>query len=238
MKHRVLTDSVGVIATSPPYDDSRIREDYLNWMVDVSNEMYRVLSPEGSLFLNLGSKPRDPWVCYDVISIFRRSFILQNTFHWIKSVHTDKTHGHFKPINSPRYVNDCHEFIFHLTKTGSVPLDRKAVGVPCKDKSNIKRFNAGGDLRCRGNTWYIPYDTIQSRTDERGGRPATFPPKLPEMCYLIHGLSRIELALDPFCGMGNSAIAAEKLKINFVGFETSKHYYDKSLKLLGEVKIA
>jgi len=23
--------------------------------------------------------------------------------------------GHFKPINSDRFVNDCHEYIFHLT---------------------------------------------------------------------------------------------------------------------------
>ena len=36
--------------------------------------------------------------------------------------------GHFKPINSRRYVNDCHEYVFHLTKTGEVPLDRRGAG--------------------------------------------------------------------------------------------------------------
>ena len=38
--------------------------------------------------------------------------------------------GHFKPINSKRFVNDCHEYVFHLTKSGDVALDRRAAGVP------------------------------------------------------------------------------------------------------------
>ena len=48
--------------------------------------------------------------------------------------------GHFKPINSPRYLTDCHEYVFHLTKSGNVPLDRLAVGVAYADKSNIARW--------------------------------------------------------------------------------------------------
>ena len=41
-----------------------------------------------------------------------------------------KTFGHFKPINSPRFLNDCHEYIFHFTKSGCVELNRLALGVP------------------------------------------------------------------------------------------------------------
>src|SRR5438552_8181217 len=33
-----------------------------------------------------------------------------------------KTFGHFKPINSPRFLNDCHEYVFHFTKSGRVEL--------------------------------------------------------------------------------------------------------------------
>jgi site-specific DNA-methyltransferase (adenine-specific) len=87
-----------------------------------------------------------------------------------------KTFGHFKPINSKRFLNDCHEYIFHFTKTDRVELDRLALGVPYQDKSNIARWRhtRGEDLRCRGNTWFIPYETIQSREKERP-HPATFP---------------------------------------------------------------
>jgi site-specific DNA-methyltransferase (adenine-specific) len=50
-----------------------------------------------------------------------------------------RSYGHFKPINSKRFLNDCHEYIFHFTKSGRVKIDRLAVGVPYQDKSNIAR---------------------------------------------------------------------------------------------------
>ena len=87
--------------------------------------------------------------------------------------------GHFKPISSQRFLNDCHEYIFHFTKSGRVEIDRLALGVPYQDKSNIARWShtSGRDRRCRGNTWFIPYETIQSRQKERP-HPATFPVEL------------------------------------------------------------
>ena len=94
-----------------------------------------------------------------------------------------KTFGHFKPINSPRFLNDCHEYVFHFTKSGRVELNRLALGVPYQDKSNIARWRhtQGDDLRCRGNTWFVPYETIQRREKERP-HPATFPVQLAEWC--------------------------------------------------------
>ena len=53
-----------------------------------------------------------------------------------------KTFGHFKPINSPRFLNDCHEYVFHFTKSGRVELNRLALGVPYQDKSNIARWSS------------------------------------------------------------------------------------------------
>ena len=119
-------------------------------------------------------------------------FKLQNVIHWVKSIAIEKSRvgdypgvvgdivvGHYKPINSKRFINDCHEYIFHLTKTGAVELDRLAIGVPYQDKSNVARWNgAGADLHCRGNTWFIPYKTISNGQEHRP-HPATFPAELP-----------------------------------------------------------
>ena len=162
----------------------------------------------------------------------RRHFKLQNTIHWVKSIAIDREAagaaagldrdmavGHYKPINSDRFVNDCHEFIFHFSPGGRTPLDRRAVGVPYQDPSNIKRWAAaGGGLRCRGNTWFIPYDTIQSRDRDRP-HPASFPPKIPEQCLRLHGVERAGTVLDPFMGLGSTAIAAGRLGLDFVGIE-------------------
>jgi site-specific DNA-methyltransferase (adenine-specific) len=141
-----------------------------------------------------------------------------------------KTFGHFKPINSPRFLNDCHEYVFHFTKSGRVELNRLALGVPYQDKSNIARWShtRGNDLRCRGNTWFVPYETIQSREKERP-HPATFPVQLAEWCIKLHGASRVETMLDPFLGIGNSAVAAQRCGVKrFIGFEIDDAYLEEA----------
>jgi site-specific DNA-methyltransferase (adenine-specific) len=101
--------------------------------------------------------------------------------------------------------------------------------VPYQDKTNVARWKGKHAVRCRGNIWFIPYETIKSRAKERP-HPATFPVKLAEMCIQLHGVTRTQLVLDPFLGIGQSAIAALKLQKNFVGFELDRNYFDEAVK--------
>ena len=227
---------VDLVVTSPPYNlgvryrkysDRLDRQSYLNWCATWAAGIRRILKPTGSFFLNIGSAPSNPMLPHEIVFQLRDLFVLQNTIHWIKSIAIDnRTFGHFKPISSKRFLNDCHEYIFHFTKTGRVEIDRLALGVPYQDKSNIARWShtCGRDSRCRGNTWFIPYQTIQSRAKERP-HPATFPVQLAEWCIKLHGVSRIRTMLDPFLGIGNSAIAAQKCGVKkFIGFEIDNTY--------------
>src|SRR5690606_33230789 len=114
----------------------------------------------------------------------------------------------------------------HLTKRGDVPLDRRAAGVPYQDKSNIARWGhtGGVDRRCRGNTWFIPSDTIVSRDRDRP-HPASFPIALVERCVLLHGKGAETRLLDPFLGIGSSAVAAKRQGIaSFTGIELDDYY--------------
>jgi site-specific DNA-methyltransferase (adenine-specific) len=256
MREHLPPGSVHVVVTSPPYnlgvkysqyDDTISRQDYLAWMGEWAAAVKRVLHDDGSLFLNVGGKPSDPLVPFQVLFTVQREFVLQNTIHWIKSIAIEKSDvgeypgitqdvaiGHFKPINSPRFVNDQHEYIFHLTKRGDVKLDRLAIGVPYQDKSNVTRWaKAKKDVRCRGNTWFIPYETIKNRDADRP-HPATFPVKLAEMCIKLHGVARTQLVLDPFLGIGQSAIAALKLQKDFVGFEIDRAYFREAVRRVSE----
>src|SRR6266478_980914 len=188
---RVPAGAINLIVTSPPYnlgvdygqcDDNKTKDQYLKWTLEWATEAHRTLAENGSLFLNIGGSPSHPLLPHEVVIELSKLFVLQNTIHWIKSitVTTPKggeiSAGHFKPINSKRFLNNCHEYIFHLTKTGNKPIDRLGVGVAYSDKSNIERWGDAnhGDKRCRGNNWYIPYQTIQNRDSERP-HPATFP---------------------------------------------------------------
>jgi len=235
---------VDLVVTSPPYNlgvryrkysDRLDRQSYLNWCATWATGIRRILKPTGSFFLNIGSAPSNPMLPHEIVFQLRDLFVLQNTIHWIKSIAIDnRTFGHFKPISSKRFLNDCQEYIFHFTKTGRVEIDRLALGVPYQDKSNIARWShtCGRDSRCRGNTWFIPYQTIQSRAKERP-HPATFPVQLAEWCIKLHAAPHVRTMLDPFLGIGNSAIAAQKCGAKkFIGFEIDDTYLAEAKRRL------
>jgi len=242
---------VDVIVTSPPYNigkpyrtynDVRPREEYLDWMENIAQASAVVLKDNGSFFLNVGGKPSDFWIALDIAQRFRRHYVLQNTIHWVKSIAIPKHDvgnypsitddiavGHYQPVNSKRFLSNCHEYIFHFTKNGDVELDQLAVGVKYQDKSNIGRWkSAMKDLRGRGNTWFIPYTTIQNTR----AHPTVFPVKLPEMCIQLHGMKKNMLVLDPFMGAGSTALACQKLAVDFIGFEIDKTYVEMAKKEL------
>lgn len=246
-------ESVDVVVTSPPYNlgirYSQFRDDaarplYLDWAVSWAQEVRRILKPGGALFLNIGSAPANPLLPHQLALRLSNLFVLQNTIHWIKSITvetgddaTPLSVGHFKPINSQRYLNDCHEYLFHFTKHGATPIHRRAVGVPYTDKSNILRWQhtGGEDRRCRGNTWFVPYTTIRSRAKERP-HPATFPPQLATMCLRLHGVDEESTVLDPFLGLGHSGLAARECGVrHFIGFEIDPEYLAEAARRLDGV---
>lgn len=224
--------SVDVVVTSPPYNldiryatyrDRLVEAEYLDWMVAVATALKRVLKPDGSCFLNIGGSSSQPWLPFELIVRLRPLFALQNDIIWIKSVATENDAvGHFKPIGGLRFLHHAHEHIFHLTKTGDVKLDRLAVGVPFKDKSNIARRGHKGDLRCRGNTWFIPYETVQSKA-AKFNHPGTFPVTLPRWCIRLHG-KRDAVVLDPFSGTGSTLLAARREDVRGIGIDIDPAY--------------
>lgn len=237
-----------VVVTSPPYNrgipynryaDRRPREEYLSWIERLGQEVGRILDEDGSFFLNVGGSPTDPWLPWEVAHRVATTFVLQNVLHWVKSIAIDRRSaggtagltrdlalGHYKPLVSSRYVHNAHEYIFHFTRHGNVRLDRLALGVPYQDRSNVGRWRRpASETRCRGNTWFLPYPTIRSRARDRP-HPASFPPELPEWCVRLHGRSRVRRVVDPFVGIGASAVAAVRLGVGFTGFDIDPGYLE------------
>jgi site-specific DNA-methyltransferase (adenine-specific) len=243
--------SVNLCVTSPPYNlgieygkynDGQNRHEYLEWTRQWATQVHRVLTDDGSFFLNVGGSPSNPMLPHEILFELKELFVLQNTIHWIKSITVETrdgkmiSTGHFKPIRSHRFITDCHEYIFHLTKTGNTPIDRLGIGVPYADKGNIKRWGHtnGKDKRCRGNNWFIPYQTIQSREEQRP-HPATFPKELAAMCIRLQGGNSDLVMLDPFVGIGSSALAALECGVRkFIGFDIDDSYLSTARKLLME----
>jgi len=242
--------SVDVVVTSPPYNintsynhyvDDLNENEYLRWTDEWVQAVKRVLSPTGSFFLNIAGRCAEPWKAMDVARVTGRHFTLQNTFHWVKSIaisrrdcpslSADLAAGHFKPVNSDRYVHQLHEYIFQFTHDGKVPLDRLAIGVPYQDDTNVKRWKHGSALRCRGNVWFMPYETVQASKLH----PAAFPIKLPWNCIRVHGVDRCQTVLDPMMGSGTTLVAAVLLNIpKAIGFDIDDGYVALAKKWLAQ----
>lgn len=232
--------SVDAIVTSPPYNlgirygthaDNSPRPAYLSWMAKVAAELKRVLSTQGSLFLNVGSSSADPWITYDVANLFRQQLVLQNDIKWVKSVTVNgRTSGHFKPLNSSRFLHHNHETVWHFTLDGTVKINRLAIGVPYTDKSNIARRGHAHDLRCDGNVWFIPYKTVKSKA-QKYNHPAGFPLELP--CRCLRLADRLGgVALDPFAGTGTTNVAAQRLGMHCIGIDIDRDYLNTAFKRL------
>ncbi|OUI95396.1 DNA methyltransferase [Acetobacter indonesiensis] len=229
---RMQADSVDVVVTSPPYNiglsyrsypDRKEEAHYLDWMMEVAAGLRRVLRPDGSFFLNISGSSAQPWLPFELAVRLRSLFVLQNHITWVKSISVgDDSFGHFKPMNSKRYLHRGHEHLFHFTLEGDVILDRLTAGVPYKDKSNIARRGHAQDRRCRGDAWFIPYETVRGRS-EKFDHPGTFPVALPEQCILLHGRKDADI-LDPFMGTGTTLLAAQRMGCRGVGIEIDADY--------------
>ena len=251
MKELIDDKDVDVIVTSPPYtlgilntkyEDKRSRTRYLDWMEEVGLECKRVLKDDGSFFLNVGYTYNSPFTqeehlfnsgmsidglkmfAWDSVKRLRKHFHLQNTIQCnvVINLRSDDE-------DIERCLNVSHEFIAHFTKNESVKLNKPAE--PYQDKTHIeRRKNTKSHLRDIGYHWFIPIKNFPP-SDEAlhswlKGRqpPSNFPSKVPMLCIKHHGLNKTNLVLDPFIGVGNTALAAIKLGVKYLGFETDAEY--------------
>ena len=199
--------------------------------------------PAGSLFLNVGAKPTDPWTALDVAQAARPHLQLQNTIHWIKSIAIDRDAagagagltsdlnvGHYKPINSDRFVNDCHEFIFHFTPgrahAARPPRHRREVPGRVERRPLARRRPA----TCAAAATPGSSPTRPSRT---ATRTAPTPRRSRRECRSTAssctGCRARSVLMDPFLGLGSSALAAAQLGVDFVGVELDRHYLDEAI---------
>jgi DNA modification methylase len=92
----------------------------------------------------------------------------------------------------------CTEHIYWLTK-----------GKPKVFKENIPK-------EYQSEVWTI-------NPDKNRKHPAPFPQKLAENCILLT-TEENDTCLDPFLGLGTSAIVSKKLNRNFIGIEIDEKY--------------
>ncbi|MEW6266242.1 MAG: site-specific DNA-methyltransferase [Thermodesulfobacteriota bacterium] len=226
--------------TSPPYWGLRDYEaegqigaetdprDYVERLVAVFEQVRRVLSDDGTFWLNIGDgytsgnrgyrapdkknpiramsyRARTPEGLKpkDLVGIpWRLAFALQEAGWYLRSEIIWE-----KPNCMPESVKDrptrCHEHVFLFSKSLRYHYDYRSV--------------LEENDRNRRTVWSIPTEPFP------GAHFATFPPKLVEPCILA-GSKPGDWVLDPFFGAGTVGVVCEEQHRRYVGIELNPEY--------------
>jgi len=250
-------ESVNCIVTSPPYYRQRdyrspqqigseeSPETYIQKLVSVFRECHRVLTKEGTLWLNLGDKYEDgrllgmPWRV--AFAIQDMGWILRSDVIWHKT--------NAMPASIKNRPTTDHEYVFMFSKSADYFYNADAIrephvtftenskmmggrghfgkrgGTPEKGKNggNPNLHNARWDQafhplgRNKRTVWSIPLSKFPD------AHFAVFPEKLVENCILA-GTKPRDFVLDPFVGSGTTLAVAQKLGRHFIGIDCNEQY--------------
>ncbi len=240
--------------TSPPYWNLRDYgiegqvgaeenlEDYIKHLTAIFREVRRVLTHDGTLWLNIGDsytsggrtwRDRDKknsarGMSYrpdtpdglkpkDLIGIpWKLAFALQADGWYLRSDII-----WYKPNCQPESVKDrptrSHEYLFLLSKSENYFYDHEALQEPAAHHEK---------MRNRRTVWHINTEAYPE------AHFATFPPKLVEPCVL-GGSEEGDAILDPFFGSGTTGVVCTFLKRRFTGIEVNGDYIGLARKRLG-----
>lgn len=239
--------SCRMCVTSPPYwglrDYGLSREeqigaedslqDYIARLVRVFDQVRRVLTEDGTLWLNLGNsytsgnrtwraadrknparemdyRPPTPAGLKpkDLVGVpWLLAFALQSAGWYLRS----DIIWH-KPNCQPESVRDrptqAHEYLFLFAKSERYHYNSTAILEPSTD---------GRGKRNRRSVWSIPTEPFAE------AHFATFPAALVEPCILA-GSNPQDSILDPFFGSGTVGVVARAFQRDFIGIELSADY--------------
>lgn len=233
---KTVPDSTVTLAvTSPPYNigkpygkykDKIALNDWKQLIDDVTREVYRVLKPDGSFFLNLSPIPFDkdkeilplPFIGYDIMknNNFKIRNIITWTFNNMQNC-TNRLSGRYENIIWG--VKNLDNYIFNLDE----------IRIPYITQ-NDKRLE-GGIGRNPTDVWYFDRVNNMYKNKLKLTHPTIYP--LPMIVRIIKMASNPgDIILDPFAGSGTSLVAAKILKRNAIGFELDANYREECEKRL------
>ena len=222
--------SMHLIVTSPPYNIGKEYEKrtsldlYIESQAATIAEAVRILHPQGSICWQVGNHIDDGEVFPLDVILYRlfkdHGLCLRNRIIW--------TFGH--GLHCQKRFSGRHETILWFTKDGDYTFNLDPIRIPSKypEKKHFKGPNKGqfsGNPLGKNPTdvWDIP--NVKSNHVEKTDHPCQFPVGLVER--LVLGLTNPgDNVLDPYLGVGSSAIAALKNGRNAYGCDVTQEYID------------
>lgn len=224
----IPAEQVNLVVTSPPYNLGKEYEtklhidDYLSQQQKVIQECVRVLSNTGSICWQVGNYVQNGKIIpLDIIlyPLFAELGLqLRNRIIW------QFGHG----LHASRRFSGRYEVILWFTKTDQYTFNLDPIRVPQKYPSK-KYFKGPKKGQLSGNPlgknpsdiWDIP--NVKANHVEKTSHPCQFPIELVERLVLAL-TNENEWVLDPFLGVGSTAIAALLHNRRAMGAEIMPEY--------------
>ena len=130
---QISNESIDLIVTSPPYADSRKKsyggihpDRYVDWFLPISEQLLRVLKPEGSFVLNIKEKvvkgERHTYVIELILAMKKQGWLWTEEYCWHKkNCYPGKWSNRFR---------DAWERCLHFTKQKHFNMFQETVMVP------------------------------------------------------------------------------------------------------------
>lgn len=219
-----------LIITSPPYnigkkyEKRKIFEDYLADQERTIEKCVRILSSKGSICWQVGNH-------IDGQEIFPLDIHLYPIFKKFGLKLRNRIIWHFEHgLHCSKRFSGRYETILWFTKTDKYIFNLDAVRVPQKYPG--KRYFKGpriGEYSCNplgknpGDLWIIP--NVKHNHPEKTIHPCQFPIELIERLILALTNER-DLVVDPYMGVGSTAVAAVLHNRRTAGSDIMKEYID------------
>lgn len=254
----VENNKFDLIITSPPYNIGKSYEikttieEYLKTQESIIKELVRVLSEEGSICWQVGNFvdngevfPLDIYY-YKIFKKFGLKLRNRIIWHFGHGLHANnRFSGRYETI---LWFTKGDDYIFNLDNVrvpskypGKLHYKGPNKGKPSGNPRGKNPSDVWNVLESDWDTCFWEIPNVKSNHPEKTEHPCQYPVELVERCVLAL-TNEDSWVLDPFGGVGSTAIAAIKNKRNVVSIDKEEKYCNIAEKRIsdfvkGELKL-